>query len=258
MRRRARPASGRSLLARIATRSVDWERSEPKTAGRGFPWLFASGNDLSLKSPSRHHTSQDTTAHSDRSLIQPVGSAGTPGLSLAAKSPFTFLSSPPQVSAAPRQGASRPRLASNREQTPRGSGTRWNHWFHPLKAGHGSMPNAATWQDIAIDRVTLSQGSSSAPGPDARVEAFESARVQTLRGIACLLLVAFHAVGATTASGLHVPDDSPYRVFSNLFAYIRMPLFTFLSPGLYTPIDLCGRELSCNSLARNFAASACP
>ena len=128
MRRRARPASGRSLLARIATRSVDWERSEPKTAGRGFPWLFASGNDLSLKSPSRHHTSQDTTAHSDRSLIQPVGSAGTPGLSLAAKSPFTFLSSPPQVSAAPRQGESRPRLASK----PRADAQRLRNALEPL------------------------------------------------------------------------------------------------------------------------------
>lgn len=54
-----------------------------------------------------------------------------------------------------------------------------------------------------------------------------------MRGIACLLLVAFHAVGATAASGLHVPDNSGYREFTNLFVHIRMPLFTFLSGFVY-------------------------
>ncbi len=57
--------------------------------------------------------------------------------------------------------------------------------------------------------------------------------MQTLRGIACLLLVAFHTVGSTAASGLHVPDDSPYREFTNLFVHVRMPLFTFLSGLVY-------------------------
>jgi peptidoglycan/LPS O-acetylase OafA/YrhL len=57
--------------------------------------------------------------------------------------------------------------------------------------------------------------------------------VQTLRGIACLLLVAFHAVGSSAASGLHVPDGSRYREFANLFVHVRMPLFTFLSGLVY-------------------------
>ena len=58
-------------------------------------------------------------------------------------------------------------------------------------------------------------------------------RVQTLRGLACLLLVAFHAVGSSAASGLHVPDASRYREFTNLFVHVRMPLFTFLSGLVY-------------------------
>jgi len=95
------------------------------------------------------------------------------------------------------------------------------------------MPNSIAWRSITIDRFTLPQGSPSAARSDARVTSLESARVQTLRGIACLLLVAFHTVGATSASGLHVPDDSPYREFANLFAYIRMPLFTILSGLVY-------------------------
>jgi peptidoglycan/LPS O-acetylase OafA/YrhL len=54
-----------------------------------------------------------------------------------------------------------------------------------------------------------------------------------MRGVACLLLVAFHTIGSTAASGLHVADDSGYRWFTNLFVHIRMPLFTFLSGLVY-------------------------
>src|SRR6185437_1975062 len=61
----------------------------------------------------------------------------------------------------------------------------------------------------------------------------ESGRVQTMRGLACLLLVAFHAIGSTGASGLHVADDSAYRLFTNLFVHVRMPVFTFLSGLVY-------------------------
>jgi glucans biosynthesis protein C len=75
---------------------------------------------------------------------------------------------------------------------------------------------------------------SHAPtGQSAQIDSLESGRVQTLRGIACLLLVAFHAIGSSSASGLHVPDSSVYRHFTNLFVHIRMPLFTFLSGLVY-------------------------
>jgi peptidoglycan/LPS O-acetylase OafA/YrhL len=45
--------------------------------------------------------------------------------------------------------------------------------------------------------------------------------------------VAFHTVGNHPWTGLHVADDSGYRFFANLFQYIRMPLFTFLSGFVY-------------------------
>ncbi|MET0657370.1 MAG: acyltransferase [Steroidobacteraceae bacterium] len=67
----------------------------------------------------------------------------------------------------------------------------------------------------------------------AHVSAEESQRVQMARGIACFLLVAFHVIGAQATSGLHVADDSGYRLFTNLLAYVRMPLFTFLSGFVY-------------------------
>jgi len=62
---------------------------------------------------------------------------------------------------------------------------------------------------------------------------YESRRVQTLRGIACILLVAFHTIGSEAVTGMKVDDDSGYRLFANLFTYLRMPLFTFLSGFVY-------------------------
>lgn len=63
--------------------------------------------------------------------------------------------------------------------------------------------------------------------------ALASDRVQSLRGIACFLLVAFHVVGTDSAMGMRVGDDSGYRVFANLLIHLRMPLFTCLSGYVY-------------------------
>ena len=80
--------------------------------------------------------------------------------------------------------------------------------------------------------------------------------MQTLRGIACLLLVAFHAIGSSSASGLHVADSSVYRHFTNLFVHIRMPLFTFLSGLVYAYRPL-RPEQALEFSGRSCAASAC-
>ena len=94
------------------------------------------------------------------------------------------------------------------------------------------MSNSIAWRKVRIERLSISQGPPREL-LDVRPDSLESARVQTLRGIACLLLVAFHTIGSTAASGLQVPDDSPYREFTNLFVHVRMPLFTFLSGLVY-------------------------
>lgn len=95
------------------------------------------------------------------------------------------------------------------------------------------MLGSTDWPPVRPDRLSLPEGLAPQPPPPARVDPLESARVQTLRGLACLLLVSFHTVGASAASGLHVSDDSWYRGFTNLFVHIRMPLFTFLSGLVY-------------------------
>lgn len=61
----------------------------------------------------------------------------------------------------------------------------------------------------------------------------ESLRLQSLRGLACLLLVAFHVIGSKATSGMKVPDDSFYRYFADMLLHVRMPLFAFLSGFVY-------------------------
>lgn len=58
--------------------------------------------------------------------------------------------------------------------------------------------------------------------------------VETIRGLACILLVAFHVVGGKPYTGLRIEDpDSLYRLLTDALAYVRMPLFTFLSGYVY-------------------------
>ena len=56
--------------------------------------------------------------------------------------------------------------------------------------------------------------------------------IDTLRGLACIFLVAYHVVGGEPSQGLKV-SGGYYREISDILAYIRMPLFTFLSGLVY-------------------------
>ncbi|NTV24975.1 MAG: acyltransferase [Chlorobiaceae bacterium] len=56
--------------------------------------------------------------------------------------------------------------------------------------------------------------------------------IDTLRGIACIFLVAYHVIGITPSSGLRL-HDGILKDANELLAYIRMPLFTFLSGVVY-------------------------
>jgi peptidoglycan/LPS O-acetylase OafA/YrhL len=102
------------------------------------------------------------------------------------------------------------------------------------------MWKSPSWPAFPLGRINWAPIRPESGPADVPIGPLESARVQTLRGIACLLLVAFHAVGSTAASGLHVGDDSLFRMFTNLFVHIRMPLFTFLSGFVYACRPLRG------------------
>lgn len=57
--------------------------------------------------------------------------------------------------------------------------------------------------------------------------------IETLRGIAIVLMVLGHVIGQLTLSGLKIVDNSPLAFSSYAFQYIRMPLFTIISGYVY-------------------------
>lgn len=57
--------------------------------------------------------------------------------------------------------------------------------------------------------------------------------VDSLRGLAVILMVAGHVIGSTGDAGMQVADDSAWRWFYRMLEDVRMPLFTVLSGYVY-------------------------
>lgn len=53
--------------------------------------------------------------------------------------------------------------------------------------------------------------------------------IETMRGLACLLLVACHVIGNSPDAGMELPSGDLLPVLSALFADVRMPMFAFIS-----------------------------
>lgn len=58
-------------------------------------------------------------------------------------------------------------------------------------------------------------------------------RLDTLRGLACLLLVSYHVIGGDRDTGLRLPDKHVAAQINDFLALVRMPLFSFLSGMVY-------------------------
>ena len=57
--------------------------------------------------------------------------------------------------------------------------------------------------------------------------------VETARGVACLLVVVFHVLGASSASGLALPTTNAWSYFGRSLDYVHMPAFAFLGGVAY-------------------------
>jgi fucose 4-O-acetylase-like acetyltransferase len=78
--------------------------------------------------------------------------------------------------------------------------------------------------DLVNDRIGSVDGKEAAMRDD---------RIDTYRGLACVLLVLFHTVGGPD-NGLRLADDSFWRIVTaDSLVYFRMPLFCFLSGLIY-------------------------
>ena len=65
-------------------------------------------------------------------------------------------------------------------------------------------------------------------------------QIDTLRGLACLLLVLYHVVGDTPDAGLKLPDGHGLSVVNHLLAFGRMPLFACIAGLVYALRPLTG------------------
>lgn len=74
-----------------------------------------------------------------------------------------------------------------------------------------------------------------------RVELKRLAKIDTLRGLACMLVVSFHYVGMTANDGMRLPQDSGWHYFLNSFVMLRLPLFTAVAGFLYGAMPV-GRD----------------
>lgn len=57
--------------------------------------------------------------------------------------------------------------------------------------------------------------------------------IETLRGLAIILVVMGHVIGSAADGGMKVADDSFLRHLYYTFQYLRMPLFTVISGWVY-------------------------
>lgn len=71
----------------------------------------------------------------------------------------------------------------------------------------------------------------------------KSLEIETLRGLACLLLVLYHVIGPL-GGGLKIDIGSPFRVIADSMVYVRMPLFTFISGYIYSLYKIRGNDFS--------------
>lgn len=65
-------------------------------------------------------------------------------------------------------------------------------------------------------------------------------QIDTLRGLACLLLVLYHVVGDAPDSGLKLPAEHGLSVVNHLLAFGRMPLFACIAGFVYALRPLQG------------------
>ncbi len=65
-------------------------------------------------------------------------------------------------------------------------------------------------------------------------------QIDTLRGLACLLLVLYHVVGDSTAAGLKLSAEHGLSVVNHLVAFGRMPLFACIAGFVYALRPLQG------------------
>ncbi len=100
--------------------------------------------------------------------------------------------------------------------------------IHRVEGVKGRLPESRVgepWEPVTLETARL---------PDlTQPKRTKELGIETLRGVAIILMVMGHVIGGQSASGLKVADDSWYRYFYLTLAPMRMPLFTVISGYVY-------------------------
>jgi acyl-CoA synthetase (AMP-forming)/AMP-acid ligase II/peptidoglycan/LPS O-acetylase OafA/YrhL len=107
------------------------------------------------------------------------------------------------------------------------------HVSMELEAALGKLPD--TWPDMPAKELDgLAAGQPPArPASSQPYRRLVLGKADTLRAVACLLVVMLHVFGADPESGLQFPADSAWRLPFEVLDLLRMPLFTALAGLLY-------------------------
>jgi len=57
--------------------------------------------------------------------------------------------------------------------------------------------------------------------------------IHAVRGLACLMIVAFHVIGDDAGEGLRLPDNSGWHYAMKSIVFLRVPLFIVISGYFY-------------------------
>lgn len=107
------------------------------------------------------------------------------------------------------------------------------------------------WDMQSIGALTALAAEQTSTGVEAASARQVPRNLDTVRGLACVLIVALHVVGLTPGDGLRLPEGSPWRGIMDVLGIIRLPLFTAMSGYLYAALpatrfgfgDFMGRKL---------------
>lgn len=101
-----------------------------------------------------------------------------------------------------------------------------------LESAFGALPE--NWHQMPADTLNAALQKQPVAGPSAAPSRTALlGNLDTVRAIACILVVAFHVLGDDSTVGLQIPDHSSYRLPFELLDLLRMPLFTALAGLLY-------------------------
>jgi surface polysaccharide O-acyltransferase-like enzyme len=89
------------------------------------------------------------------------------------------------------------------------------------------------WDARSIDDLSALAQRQTQSGLKQRAGHLVPDNLNSVRGLACVMIVALHVVGVKADEGLRLPLESLWHVVMDTFTPIRLPLFTALSGFLY-------------------------